>query len=95
MFENLGEPEISDPSVPRVAASDLIRRLERSLMADIYRWTGHFPERTRTLLHRLEQCADDLEQVYPQDREVEVAVALTVFVTSLATNYVHRGSYLA
>jgi hypothetical protein len=95
MFENLGEPEASDPSVPRVAASHLIRRLERNLMADIYRWTGHFPERTRMLLRRLAQCADDLQQVYPQDRELEVATALTTFVTSLATNYVHRGSYLS
>jgi hypothetical protein len=95
MFENLGEPEESDPSVPRIAASALIRRLERPLMADIYRWTGHFPERTRILVRRLADCADDLQQVYPQDRELEVAVALTTFVASLATNYVHRGSYLA
>ena len=28
-------------------ASELIRRLERPLMADIFRWTGHFPEKTR------------------------------------------------
>jgi hypothetical protein len=95
MFEDLGQPVESDPSIPRVAASDLIRRLERPLMADVYRWTGHFPERTRVLLRRLAQSADELQQVYPQDRELEVAVALTTFVVSLATNYVHRGSYLA
>jgi hypothetical protein len=95
MFEDIGQPEDSDPKVSRVAASVLIRRLERQLMAEIYRWTGHFPEHTRLLLRRLAQLADELQQVYPQDRELEVALALTTFVTSLATNYVHKGSYLA
>jgi hypothetical protein len=95
MFEDLGEPEESDPSVPRVAASTLIRRLERMLMADVYRWTGHFPERTRLLVRHLADRADALEQVYPQDRELDIAVALTTLVTSLASNYIHRGSYLA
>src|SRR5204862_1046497 len=34
-------------------AAALIRRLERQLMADIFRWTGHFPERTRALMRHL------------------------------------------
>ncbi|MBW3598954.1 MAG: hypothetical protein KY475_16985 [Planctomycetes bacterium] len=95
IFEDLGRAEESHPEVPRHAASELIRRLEQSLMADVYRWTGHFPERTRLLLRRMAEIADELQQVYPLDREVEAAVAVTTFVTSLATNYVHRGSYLA
>lgn len=95
MFEDLGEPEESDASVTRIAASALIHRLERSLMADIYRWTGHFPERTRALLRHMAKRADALRQVYPQDRELEAALAITALVTSLAANYVHRGSYLA
>jgi hypothetical protein len=94
IFEDLGHAEESDPAVPRLSASSLIQRLERNLMADIFRWTGHFPERTRALLRRLAECADDLKQVYPEDRELETALALTTFVTSLATNYVHRGSYV-
>lgn len=95
IFEDFGRAEQSDPKVKRLPASQLIRKLERSLMADIYRWTGHFPERTRTLLRRMAQTADELEQVYPEDREQEAAVAFTTFVTSLATNYVHNGNYLA
>jgi hypothetical protein len=95
MFEDWSHPDSSVDSVPRVPASELIRRLERPLMADIYRWSGHFPEATRSLLRRLALRADELKQVYPQDRELEVATALTTFVTSLACNYVHRGSYLA
>jgi hypothetical protein len=95
MFEDLGMPEESDESVPRVAASSLMHRLERQLMANVFRWTGHFPEQTRLLLRHLAKRADELKQVYPQDRELDTAVALTTLVTSLATNHVHRGSYLA
>jgi len=95
MFEDLGSPEESSPEVPRIAASVLIKRLERQLMANVYRWTGHFPERTRAMLRHLAKRSDELKQVYPQDREIEAAMALTTLVTALAANYEHRGSYLA
>jgi hypothetical protein len=74
-------------------ASALIRRLERELMATVFRWTGHFPERTRALLRVVAERADQLGQVYAVDREEEVAVALTTYVTALAMNHVHRGQY--
>jgi hypothetical protein len=74
-------------------AGALIRRLERPLMAQVFRWTGHFPERTRALMRHLAQRADELSQVYPREAENEVIVAVTILVTSLAMNYVHRGSY--
>src|SRR5206468_662322 len=93
IFEDLGDAEDARP-VPRKPAAALIRKLERDLMADIYRWTGHFPERTRLLLRHLAVRAEGLRQVYPEDREVPATVALTTLVTALAMNYVHRGSYL-
>ncbi len=92
IFEDLGEPEGS-AAAPRLPASRLIRRLERKLMASVYRWTGHFPERTLALLRRLAERADELHQVYPEGREVEAALALTSFVTALAMNYVRHGRY--
>lgn len=95
MFEDFGQPEISAAAVPRINASTLMQKLERSLMANVFRWTGHFPEQTRLLLRHFEKRADELKQVYPEDREAEVTVALTTLVTSLATTYVHRGTYLA
>lgn len=95
MFEDFGHPESSAPQVPRIAASRLMQKLERSLMANVFRWTGHFPEQTRLLLRHFAKRADELKQVYPEDREVEVTVALTTLITSLATTYVHRGTYLA
>lgn len=95
MFEDLGEAVASDSSVARLPASQLIKKLERPLMANVFRWTGHFPEQTRLLLRHFAQRADALQQVYPKDRERELTIALTTLVTSLATTFVHRGSYLA
>src|SRR5206468_5298722 len=65
IFEDIGHPESASSSVRR-PASDLIHRLEQDLMAQVYRWTGHFPERTRALLRHLAGRADALTQVYPQ-----------------------------
>jgi hypothetical protein len=75
-------------------AADLIRRLEPELMANVFRWTGHFPERTRVLLRYLAERAARLEQGYPAQREDSAIIALTTLVTGLAMNHVQRGSYL-
>jgi hypothetical protein len=94
IFEDWGRPEDPPTDAPRRPASELIRRLGRDLPADVYRWTGHFPERTRLLLRHLAERADALGQVYPEDREAPAAMALTTMVTALAMNHVHRGSYM-
>jgi hypothetical protein len=91
IFERLGE---SEGAAPRLPAADLIRKWERTIMADVYRWTGHFPERTRHLLRHLTRRARELKQVYPSDREPQALLALATLVTALAMNHVHRGSYL-
>ena len=94
IFEDLGRPEDLSTDAPRRPAGELIRRLSRLLPADIYRWTGHFPERTRVLLRHMAGRADALAQVYPEDRERPATIALTTLVTALAMNHVHRGSYM-
>ena len=92
IFEELGGHEdLSD--APRKPASALIAKLERELMAHVYRWTGHFPERTRPLLRHIAHRADQLAQVYPEDRELEAAIAVTALVTALAMNFGHHGKY--
>jgi len=92
VFEDLGTPE--NPSeAPRLPASALLARLERDLMADVYRWTGHFPERTRALVRHLGERADALAQVYPADQEPRAITAVTTLVTALAMNHVHKGRY--
>ncbi len=78
---------------PTRPAGALIRRLERDLLANVFRWTGHFPERTRVLLRHLADRADQLGLAYAADKEATVVVALTTVVTALAMNFVHLGSY--
>ena len=86
IFEDFGHPE-------GVPAAALLLRLKRELVANVYCWTGHFPEPTRRLIHHLAERARELNQVYPADRETEVTIALTTLITSLAMNHVVRGSY--
>ena len=57
------------------------------------RWTGHFPEKTRSLVRHLAKRADALQQVYPPEAEAQAIVGVTILVTSLAMNFVHRGAY--
>src|SRR5687767_12112401 len=94
IFEDLtGTDGVSAVSTLKPAA-DLIRRLEPELMANVFRWTGHFPERTRVLLRYLAERATQLEQGYLAQREDSAIIALTTLVTGLAMNHVQRGSYL-
>ncbi len=72
----------------------LIKRLEPTLCTEVYRWTGHFPERSRPLVRQLAQRAEALGLGYAAADEPRVTVALTALVTALAMNYVHHGSYL-
>jgi hypothetical protein len=78
----------------RLAASDLIRRAERDLPASVFQWTGHLPERTKTLLDDLASRADVLELTYDVEEEIRLAIALTSLVTTLAMNWVQSGRYV-
>ena len=75
-------------------ATALRRKLEPTLCTEIYRWTGHFPERTRPLLRELAERAATLALGYAAHDEPRVIVAVTALVTALAMNHVHHGSYL-
>ena len=93
IFDDLieyGEGAMAEDTRP---AGELIRRLERQLMADVFRWTGHFPEKTRSLMRDLARRSEELRQVYPRAAEAQAIVGVTTLVTSLAMNFVHRGAY--
>jgi hypothetical protein len=94
IFEDLGGSGGLSLDGSLQPAADLIRRLEPELMANVFRWTGHFPERTRVLLRYLAERAAQLQQGYPPDREASAMIGLTTLVTGLAMNHVQRGSYL-
>jgi hypothetical protein len=94
IFEDLGSTEGMSLDEPMVPADALIRRLEPALLANVFRWTGHFPERTRVLVRFLGDRAAQLKQGYAANREPAAIVAFTTLVTGLAMNSVQRGSYL-
>jgi hypothetical protein len=75
-------------------ASHLIAASTRALSRAVFTWTGHFPEHTHRLLHHLAARAEALGLRYPDGHERAATLALAAFVTSLAMNHVHRGSYL-
>jgi len=93
IFDDLAEAEEQGTVQETRPAAELIKRLERQLMADVFRWTGHFPEKTRSLVRDLAKRADELRQVYPRAAESKAIVSVTILVTSLAMNFVHRGAY--
>lgn len=94
IFEDCGANEPVEGSV-QLPAHALILLLEGELVANVFRWTGHFPDRTRRLLRHLAERARALNQVYTADHQIAAAVAITTLVTALAMNHVQRGSYLS
>jgi hypothetical protein len=94
IFEDGEENRENAAPASRQPASALVRRIERDLLANVYRWTGHFPERMRPLLKQMARRADHLQLTYSAERELPLTIALTTFVTALAMNHVYHGSYL-
>jgi hypothetical protein len=93
IFEDLDRPEHATPAA-RKPAAELIRRLRNQIASDVFRWTGHFPEHTHRLLRHLSSRLEAMSQVYPEDREPQIVVAITALITALAMNHVFHGSYL-
>jgi hypothetical protein len=94
IFEDFDKPDNLFLHGERLPSAALIRRIEPDVVANVYRWTGHFPEHTRRLIRHLEKRSEELQQVYPANGEAAVTVAFTTLVTSLAMNHVLRGSYV-
>ena len=95
IFDDLDEPRPGiSADAPRRPASRLIRQVSDPIAIEVYRWTGHFPERTRPLLHLLAERADAMSQVYPESEEAAALIGLTTLVTAMASNHVAKGRYL-
>jgi hypothetical protein len=75
-------------------AAPLLARLSGELAPNVYRWTGHFPERTYELVRQLARRAEELALTYGVEHESAATVAVTTLVTALAMNHVLSGSYL-
>ena len=84
------DPDLDGDGVPdQLPVGELVRRLTRELTTNVFRWTGHFPERTLPLLRLISRRAAELGQVYDRRREPAAVVAV------LAMTHVHRGDYHA
>ncbi len=64
------------------SAAALLRRLETQLMNSVYRWTGHWPERTRMLVRGLAVRAERLGARYRAEQETAAIVSVTAIVTA-------------
>jgi hypothetical protein len=76
-------------------AGPLLHRLSDELAPAVYRWTGHFPERTHELVRQMGRRAGELGLTYGAAHEITVTVAVTTLVTALAMNHVLGGSYVS
>jgi hypothetical protein len=93
MFEETAAPAEGAAPDARRPASALIRKCEKELLANVFRWTGHFPERTRGLVRHLAERADQLGLVCEASHERAATIAVTTLVTALAMNWIHGGTY--
>lgn len=84
--------EVAD-GVSVVPASAVIKAIEIPAVVSLFRWTSHFPERTRTLLGLLAARADALHLVCRVDEETDATVEVITLVTALAMNFVIHGHY--
>jgi Putative zinc-binding metallo-peptidase len=67
IFENLNRAG-GPSSAGREPAAELIHLWQSRIAAEVFRWTGHFPERTRRLLHHLARRAEQMGLDFPEDR---------------------------
>jgi len=84
-----------DADAARMAkASSLIRRHEDELAHAVYWWTGMDHALTYALLDHVADRAERTDLSYPLVSQDRVLVQLAAFLTTLAMNYVYRGSFI-
>lgn len=81
-------------NVPRKSAADLFLEIHNDCIEQVHQWTGHRKDRIRSLLLHLRERAASMRLFYRADQERSVVIALTAYVTTLSTSFVHHGRYL-
>jgi hypothetical protein len=76
-------------------ASSLIRRHEDEMAEAVYWWTGMDHALTYALLDHVAERAERADLSYPLEHQDRVLVQLAALLTTLAMNYVYRGSFIA
>jgi Putative zinc-binding metallo-peptidase len=70
-----------------VTVAEVLRRLAPDVCWQVYRWTGHVPERTHGLLDRLAGRGGERGLKCAEGDVTRIAVALTALVTALAMSH--------
>ena len=94
IFESRAEAEMENAAASVRPSALLIRQHEQEIMASVFCWTGHFPERTRQLLRHIDRQVAEMRLVYKHNEETTVLIAFTAFITSLALNYMRHNRYV-
>jgi hypothetical protein len=90
------QAQTGDNDAIRVAkASSLIRRYEDEIAEAVYWWTGMDHALTYALLDHVADRAERMNLSYPLAHQDRLLVQLAAFITTLAMNYVYRGSFIA
>ncbi|HOX44358.1 MAG TPA: putative zinc-binding metallopeptidase [Myxococcota bacterium] len=89
--EAAGGPE----AVRLGSGATLLRRQRASLVDAVYHYTGCDPALLEPLLDHLAARAKELELGYPLAARDEVLVHTATLLTTLAMNYLYRGSFFA
>ena len=90
------QAQAGDADAARVAkASSLIRLHEDEMAEAVYWWTGMDHALTYALLDHVADRAERADLSYPLAHQDRVLVQLAAFLTTLAMNYVYRGSFIA
>ena len=77
------------------SAAALIRERADRLTASVYLWTGVDPGQMQPIIAHLAKRARDLGITYPIEDRDEVLIELSGFLTTLAMNYIYKGSFIA
>jgi hypothetical protein len=94
-LRSIFDEDVASASGAARPAAPLLERLAGELAPAVYRWTGHFPERTHALVRQLARRAAELGLTYGPEHEDAVVIAVTTLITALAMNHVLGGSYVS
>lgn len=79
---------------PSIAASELIAAHRKEIVDAVTYWTGVRRSLVKALVEAIEKRSGALQLFVEREREQRVLSEISVYVTSLAMNYLNRGKFM-
>jgi hypothetical protein len=96
IFASRGRGRAKGDGPPRTGdAAALLKRQQDTLVNSVWRWTGVDPDLLRQLVAHLVLRAASLKLSYSLAERDLILVELSGFLTTLATNYIYTGKFIA